>query len=80
MDELREGMQLLNLPTKPPESSDEGPGGNAIITLKTASERAFRDNSEARAVLEELGLQTLSPANARQILQRRVENNENIGW
>jgi len=80
MDELREGMQLLNLPTKAPESSDEGAGGSGAMTLKTASERAFMDNSEARAVLGELGLQTLSPANARYILQRRVENNENIGW
>ncbi len=83
MDELREGMLLLNLPTRAPSETGGAAGedgGRPPLTLKTASERAFKDNGEARAVLEELGLQTLAPVNARHILQRRVENNENIGW
>lgn len=72
LDALREGMQLLNLP-----ASAEGAAG---VTLKDASDRAFTDNDEARRVLEELGLETLTPLNARYILQRRVENGENVGW
>ncbi|OAA49622.1 RINT-1 family protein [Metarhizium rileyi] len=75
LDSLREGMQLLNLPAA--ESAD---GTGAGLTLKEASDRAFTGNDEARRVLEELGLGTLTPVNARYILQRRVENNENIGW
>lgn len=78
LDSLREGMQLLNLATAAPADSAEGsaPG----LTLKEASDRVFTDNDEARKVLEELGLHVLTPVNARYILQRRVENNENIGW
>ncbi|TFB07075.1 RAD50-interacting protein 1 [Trichoderma ghanense] len=71
LEALREGLVLLNLP-----ASAEGDG----MTLKQASDRAFRDNDEARRVLEELGLVALTPLNARQILQKRVENNENVGW
>lgn len=72
MDVLRDGLQLLSLPA---ETELEG-----VMTLKEASDRAFKDNDEARSVLEELRLEALTPANARYILQRRVENNENIGW
>lgn len=71
LEALREGLVLLNLP-----ASAEGEG----MTLKQASDRAFRDNDEARRVLEELELVALTPLNARQILQKRVENNENVGW
>lgn len=72
MDALRDGMRLLSLPA---ETEVEG-----VMTLKEASDRAFKDNDEARSVLEELHLDSLTPINARQILQKRVENNENIGW
>lgn len=71
LEALREGLVLLNLP-----AAAEGEG----MTLKQASDRAFRDNDEARRVLEELELVALTPLNARQILQKRVENNENVGW
>lgn len=71
-------MQLLNLPTADP--ADDTDGAAPRLTLKEASDRAFTNNDEARTVLEELGLEVLTPANARYILQRRVENNENIGW
>ncbi|RFU80581.1 rint-1 family [Trichoderma arundinaceum] len=75
-ESLREGLVLLNLP-----AAAEGEGStSAAITLKQASDRAFTDNEEARRVLEELELEALTPLNARQILQRRVENNENVGW
>lgn len=72
LDALRDGMRLLSLPAEAGEH-----GG---MTLKEASNRAFTDNDEARRVLEELRLDALTPVNARYILQRRVENNENIGW
>lgn len=67
---------LLNLPATAAAESEDA----VAITLKQASDRAFTDNDEARAVLEELQLVALTPLNARQILQRRVENNENVGW
>lgn len=71
LNELQQGMRLLSLP-----ADVEGEG----LSLKDASDRAFKDNEEARKVLEELHLDGLTPLNARNILQRRVENNENIGW
>ncbi|KAF4456801.1 hypothetical protein F53441_1152 [Fusarium austroafricanum] len=72
LDSLTEGMQLLSLPV------EAGEGGG--LTLKEVSDRMFTDNEEARKVLEELHLEELSPQGARNILQRRVENNENVGW
>lgn len=77
MSNLQEGMQLLNLPA---ESEGEGNDAQSTMTLKEASDRVFTDNDEARKVLEELRLETLTPANARYILQRRVENSENVEW
>jgi hypothetical protein len=64
-------MRLLNLPV-------ESEGGG--LTLKQASDRVFVDNDEARKVLEELQLESLTPQNARYILQRRVENSEDVEW
>ncbi|KAG6086544.1 hypothetical protein E4U30_008438 [Claviceps sp. LM220 group G6] len=85
LDSLREGLQLLNLPTDPTAAANasanvDGSAAEPTLTLKEASDRAFTDNDEARKVLEELGLEALTPVNARYILQRRVENNENIAW
>ncbi|GAP85087.1 putative rint-1 family protein [Rosellinia necatrix] len=64
---LRDGAQLLNLPVE---------AGNEGITLQQASDRVFTDNTEAKKMLAELGLESLTPTNARKILQRRVENSE----
>ncbi|KAF5027449.1 hypothetical protein F66182_439 [Fusarium sp. NRRL 66182] len=72
LDSLTEGMLLLSLPVEA--------GGSGGLTLKEASDRVFTDNEEARKVLEELHLEELTPQSARNILQRRVENNENVGW
>ncbi len=66
---LGDGVKLLNLPIELPE-----PGG--VMSLREASDRVFTDNAEAKQVLQELGIDTLTPANARHILQRRVENSE----
>ncbi|KAI0433177.1 RINT-1 family protein [Xylaria sp. FL1042] len=67
MATLQDGTQLLNLPI---ESS------TGSITLQQATDRVFTDNTEAKKTLAELDLESLTPANARKILQRRVENSE----
>lgn len=67
MATLADAAKLLNLPLE----AEEG-----FISLKQASDRVYTDNSEARKVLEELGIDTLEPGNARMILQRRVENSD----
>ncbi|KAH7362080.1 RINT-1 family protein [Plectosphaerella cucumerina] len=64
---LHDALRLLTLPVAPADGQ---------VSLKEASDRVFTDNQEAKAVLEQLGIETLTPANARHILQRRVENSE----
>lgn len=66
---LQEGILLLALPVS------RAAGEDGLI-LKEASDRVFTDKAEAEAVLEELGIEGLEPADARVILQRRVENSE----
>ncbi|KOS17442.1 RINT1-like protein [Escovopsis weberi] len=80
MGTLHEAICLLNLPGPSAEEGGEAGDKDGRMTLKSASDRVFKNNEEARGVLEELGLVSLTPGNARQILQRRIENNENIGW
>ncbi|KAK4032279.1 RINT1-like protein [Parachaetomium inaequale] len=65
---LTDALRLLNLPVDPQE------GGG--MSLKKATDMVFTDNAEAKKVLEELDIDSLTSANARQILQRRVENAE----
>ncbi|KAF2966093.1 hypothetical protein GQX73_g7477 [Xylaria multiplex] len=67
MDTLQDGARLLSLPV---ESSNGG------ITLQQTTDRIFTDNTEAKRALAELDIESLTPANARKILQRRVENSE----
>jgi len=62
---ILEGATVLNLPLKPAEGE---------MGLQQASDRFFKDNTEAKAALEELGIETLTPAHARQIVQKRAEN------
>ncbi|KAH6686818.1 RINT-1 family protein [Plectosphaerella plurivora] len=64
---LHDALRLLTLPVAPADGQ---------VSLKEASDRVFTDNKEAKAVLEQLDIETLTPANARHILQRRVENSE----
>lgn len=68
MTSLAEGVKLLNLPVDAPEEG--GP------SLKQASDMVFTDNATAKKLLEDLDIESLTPANARHILQRRVENSE----
>ncbi len=70
LEGLREGLVLLTLPVA--ATSDAG-GARTATTLQHASDRVFTDNTQAKQLLQELGLTTLTPGNARQILQRRVE-------
>ncbi|KAF3357663.1 hypothetical protein VdG1_05766 [Verticillium dahliae VDG1] len=46
------------------------------VSLKVATDRIFTDNTEAKKMLEALEIDSLTPANARHILQRRLETNE----
>ncbi|KAL2148101.1 hypothetical protein VTH82DRAFT_2392, partial [Thermothelomyces myriococcoides] len=76
---LSDALQLLNLPVDAPpegEGEGEGGGGGGGMSLKRATDLVFTDNTEAKKVLDELDINTLTAANARQILQRRVENVE----
>lgn len=67
MQKLREGVQLLNLPIV---------ARDGIMSLSTAYDRLYSDNSEAKKVFDELGFSTLTYFDARQVLQRRVEAGE----
>lgn len=78
MAALFDGLKLLNLPAGDESEGQEKSDG--VMTLKRASDGVFTDNDEARKVLEELGLSELTPQNARYILQRRVENAEDVEW
>lgn len=66
---IKEALRLLNLPV---EVASEENG----MTLRQVVDRVFTDNTEAKKVLEELDVESLSPPHARQVLQRRVENAE----
>jgi hypothetical protein len=67
LSSLNDALRLLNLPVQ---------GQEGAMLLKDATDRVFTDNTEAKKVLDELEIDSLTPANARQILQRRVENAE----
>lgn len=67
MISLVDALKLLNLPTEPRDG---------MLSLREATDRVFTDNTEAKKTLEALDIDTLTPANARHILQRRVENKE----
>lgn len=78
MGTIADAAKLLNLPVEAGEGDGEGHGEGDVMALSLgrASDRVFTDNQEARKVLEELGIETLEPGNARMILQRRVENSD----
>lgn len=72
---VQEGMRLLSLPLDAPGDAEGSgrAGGQSVITLRQANDRILMDEVDARKLLEELGIETLTLANARHILQRRVE-------
>ncbi|RYP92944.1 hypothetical protein DL770_000994 [Monosporascus sp. CRB-9-2] len=61
---LEEAARILSLPLEASSGS---------MSLQQACDRFFTDNTEAKKALEELGVETLTPANARNIVQKRVE-------
>lgn len=65
MPRLKEAVHLLNLPTVPTLPSQ--------MCLSEAYERVFLDNDSARKVIDDLGFETLTYLDARQVLQRRLE-------
>ncbi|RYO94243.1 hypothetical protein DL766_002247 [Monosporascus sp. MC13-8B] len=61
---LEEGARILSLPVE---------ANSGTMSLQQACDRFFTDNTEAKKALEELGVEMLTPANARNIVQKRVE-------
>jgi RAD50-interacting protein 1 len=64
LNTIMDGARVLSLPLETE---------NGALSLQAACDRFFTDNAEAKRVLEELGIETLTPANARNIVQKRVE-------
>jgi len=62
---LYDAVSLLNLPVEAAEGA---------LSLGKVNHMVFTDNEEAKKALDQLGIDSLTPANARKILQRRVEN------
>ncbi|KAI9738259.1 MAG: hypothetical protein M1834_008757 [Cirrosporium novae-zelandiae] len=83
MQQLLEGVKLLNLPiraggkeqAKEEEQEEiermENDGGE--LGLWEVEKRLFKSNEDAREVLADLGLETMSESEARQVLGRRIE-------
>ncbi|KAK1753102.1 RINT1-like protein [Echria macrotheca] len=67
LESLLDAVRLLNLPNQAKEGE---------LSLREATDLVFTDNTEAKKVLDRLGIDSLTPANARPVLQRRVENAE----
>lgn len=79
LQQQQQQQQHASTPSGGDEEDDaevEKNRSTTVVNLKNVTDRVFLDNSEAKKVLEELSIHTLTPANARQILQRRVENAE----
>ncbi|KAL4897048.1 TIP-1 family-domain-containing protein [Aspergillus ambiguus] len=73
MRKLSEGLLLLGLTSSVPNDGSPGNGGPAELGLWNVEKRLFKDNESARDVLAELGVETLTEAEARGVLERRAE-------
>lgn len=71
MKKLSEGLRLLNLNAA--VESDSANVEEAGLGLWDVEKRLFKDNESARAVLAEMEIDGLSEAEARSVLERRVE-------
>ncbi|KAJ5293919.1 hypothetical protein PENANT_c009G01294 [Penicillium antarcticum] len=69
---LTEGLRILCLSAAEHEG-DAPAKDDAALGLWDVEKRLFRDNESARGVLAELEINTLSEAEARSVLERRVE-------
>lgn len=79
---IREGVTLLSIPVRGArgaggeggdDDDDDGERESGTLGLWEVEKRVFADNEQARAVLEELGLESLTEGEARSVLERRVE-------
>ncbi|KAE8335920.1 hypothetical protein BDV24DRAFT_155604 [Aspergillus arachidicola] len=77
---LNEGLTLLGLSISGSKAAEDGSAsqdsdrqGTAPLGLWEVEKRLFKDNESARVVLGELNIETLSEAEARSVLERRVE-------
>ncbi|EPS29938.1 hypothetical protein PDE_04888 [Penicillium oxalicum 114-2] len=70
---LTEGIRLLSLSTVTDANLADREGGDPPLNLWEVEKRLFRDNESARSVLAELEIDSLTEAEARSILERRVE-------
>lgn len=68
---LSEGLRILCLSAT--EEGDVSSQNDGTLRLMDVENRLFRDNESARGVLAELEIETLSEAEARSVLERRVE-------
>lgn len=69
---LSEGLRILRLTTAEQEG-DVSTNEDVPLRLWDVEKRLFRDNESARGVLVELEIDSLSEAEARTVLERRVE-------
>ncbi|CAI7635781.1 unnamed protein product [Penicillium glandicola] len=69
---LSEGLRILCLSTAEQEA-DVSAKEDVALRLWDVEKRLFRDNESARGVLAELEIDSLSEAEARSVLERRVE-------
>ncbi|KAG2412218.1 hypothetical protein HFD88_009775 [Aspergillus terreus] len=76
---LSEGLLLLGLETSAPKDASSEEDGDspdekvAGLGLWDVEKRLFKDNESARVVLADLGVETLTEAEARSVLERRAE-------
>lgn len=73
MKKLNEALRLLNLGLVTPETPTQNTSEAPELGLWDVEKRLFRDNESARVVLAELEIDGLSEAEARSVLERRVE-------
>ena len=75
MRKLREAVELMSMPVKADQDATEegAEDGKEGIGIWEVEKRVFRNNESAREVLEELGLEVLTEADARSVLERRIE-------
>ncbi|KAL3493798.1 TIP-1 family-domain-containing protein [Aspergillus germanicus] len=78
LQKLNEGLLILNLDAHALQvdgqtEESNGSGQNKALGLWEVEKRLFKDNESARDVLADLGIETLTEAEARSVLEKRVE-------
>jgi hypothetical protein len=68
MARLRDALVLLTLRADPSPTSPE-----TTLGLHNVADAAFENNEKARLILEQVGITLLSEAEARSIMERRIE-------